>query len=154
MKSTAHSWRRRIEGVGGDEVEPVGVDRIPRTVFRPQERRDAGGFARRIDLCAGHAAHVAEIDQREVRRVVGAERCRAVRSVVAGAGEIVDLDTEQMTAGEAGLVDGIAGRLLVADVEVDLSVLAIVHHADDGLVAGMGVRHDVFVGHVAEPASS
>jgi len=67
---------------------------------------------------------------------------------------------------KAGLLDGKPGRLLVADVKVDLAAIIagkdraaaavggrrrVVEHRDHGLVPGECVRQLILVGHVAKP---
>ena len=143
---------RQIEAIRRDEVEAVGIDCIPCPVFRTKERRHARGFACRIELGAGHAACVTEVDHREGGLFVGTERRSGGRLVVARhAFEFGHVNAEHMTAGQARLFHSVAGRLLVTGVEVDLAVQPVVGDGNHGLVAGVRVGDHVLVGHVTEP---
>ncbi len=152
---------------GRDEIELVVIDRVPRAVFRPLEAGHVSALAISLDLgpgeivdVRGRVGGVADRHQIEMRAVhrLGSEIGLELHTS--------HLDTVHAAAGEAGLVDREAGRLLVANIEVDLAPIVsrkrraaaaitgrrrVVEHRHHGLVAGESIGELVLVRHVAEP---
>ena len=144
---------RLVEAVGRHKVEAVGIDRVPHAVFRTQERGYAGRFAGGVDLSAGHAADVAEIDHRERRLFVRAKREAALDSLLANPSRSVTwIRTDRRRS--VCLFHGVAGRLLVTGVEVDLAVLAVVQPRDHRPVAGVRVSYDILEERLPSHANS
>src|SRR4029453_936562 len=120
--------------VGRHEVVDVRVVRIPGPVLRTLELRHAVGVALRLERGAGLGRRVAERVDAEARAFRDAGRRSLER-------EAVDLQAVERAPGEAGLLDRVARRLLVAGIDVDLAAVAalVVLGDDDRAVAGAPV---------------
>src|SRR5262249_29827826 len=123
-----------VEAVGGDEVEVIGVRRVPGAVLGTQELGAAGGtegeVSRRGDAGPrGSQAKVARLDV-----------------------DAADLDGVVDAVGQAGHVHRRAGVGLVADVDIDPAAgvgrrwCGVVRPGDDGDVLGERVGDGVLVG--------
>src|SRR5262245_46022138 len=142
--------RDRAERRRRDEVEVARVLRIPGTVLRTLEVRDATCLAVRLQL--GGVARVSrDVDELHVELVPDLP----VRLLILGLRDPEHLDAEEVAADEAGLLDGIAGALLRAAVEVDLiadgSVPVVGGGHDRRIAARARIRDDVLERDIPEP---
>ena len=130
-------------------VEGIRVLRIPVAVLGSGEFRDARRRGLRLERCARTRRIRGEVLQREAAAhgAIVLERHGPVRVVRTA---VRDLDSVQLAVLQPRAFDGIAVRLLVADVHVDLARRRVVEAHDDGPVPRIRMGDGVFPRELAE----
>ena len=142
-------------GASCHEVEGLAIQ-APSAVFGAVEVGDASSLALGVESGAGFGFDITEINEAEGTAAVGEGEAgfgglAEIADLLCGCGAGADLDAEQLAAGEAGLLDGVTRRGLVADVDVHLAVGAgVIEGHCNGLELFPGVGNDVLEGEVAE----